>query len=163
MRRRTYDQIITIFKIIAVCVFNAQASPRGAFKRQNGLAQARWRGLAPTSLFFVQRNTRCASDAKSSWLFCKVCRRCAKVCRLCRKNKKAMKSFDFTASTVDIPMRWNPRAKQSRTVALLAALRAAALFEPPSIVLTKRKTRTQTCSGFSWCDGRDSNPRPTDS
>ena len=24
-------------------------SPRGAFKRQNGLASARWRGLAPTS------------------------------------------------------------------------------------------------------------------
>ena len=48
-------------------------------------------------LFFVQRNTRCASDAKSSWLFCKVCRRCAKVCRPCQKNKKAMKSFDFTA------------------------------------------------------------------
>ena len=55
------------------------------------------RGNAPTSLIFVQRNTRCASDAKSSWLFCKVCRRCAKVCRLCQKNKKAMKSFDFTA------------------------------------------------------------------
>ena len=130
MRRMIYDQIITIFKIIAVCVFNAQASPSGAFKRQNGLVQARWRGLAPTSLFFVQRNTRCASNAKSSWLFCKVCRRCAKVCGLCQKNKKAMKSFDFTASTVDIPMRWNPQAKQSRTVALLAALRAAALFEP---------------------------------
>ena len=33
----------------------------------------------------------------------------------------------------------------------------------PSIVQTKRKTRTRMCSGFSWCDGRDSNPRPTDS
>ena len=41
-----------------------------------------------------------------------------------------MKSFDFTASTLDIPSRWDPRAKQSRTVALLAALCAAALFEP---------------------------------
>ncbi|MBS7020209.1 MAG: hypothetical protein KH145_14065, partial [Faecalibacterium prausnitzii] len=30
---------------------------------------------------------------------------------------------------LDIPTRWEPRAKQSRTVALLAALRAAALFE----------------------------------
>ena len=46
------------------------------------------------------------------------------------QNKKAMKSFDFTASTLDIPSRWDPRAKQSRTVALLAALCAAALFEP---------------------------------
>ena len=45
------------------------------------------------------------------------------------QNKKAMKSFDFTASTLDIPSRWDPRAKQSRTVALLAALCAAALFE----------------------------------
>ena len=52
------------------------------------------------------------------------------MCRLCQKNKKAMKSFDFTASTVDIPTCWDPQAKQSRTVALLAALRAAALFEP---------------------------------
>ena len=41
-----------------------------------------------------------------------------------------MKSFDFTASTVDIPTCWDPQAKQSRTVALLAALCAAALFEP---------------------------------
>ncbi len=30
---------------------------------------------------------------------------------------------------LDIPMGWEPRAKQSRTVALLAALCAAALFE----------------------------------
>ena len=30
---------------------------------------------------------------------------------------------------LDIPTRWEPRAKQSRTVALLAALCAAALFE----------------------------------
>ena len=33
------------------------------------------------------------------------------------------------AIPVDIPSRWEPRAKQSRTVALLAALRAAALFK----------------------------------
>ena len=52
------------------------------------------------------------------------------MCSPCQKNKKAMKSFDFTASTLDIPSRWDPRAKQSRTVALLAALCAAALFEP---------------------------------
>ena len=44
------------------------------------------------------------------------------------QNKKAMKSFDFTASTLDIPSRWDPRAKQSRTVALLAALCAAAEY-----------------------------------
>ena len=31
---------------------------------------------------------------------------------------------------IDIPTGWDPQAKQSRTVALLAALCAAALFEP---------------------------------
>ena len=53
-----------------------------------------------------------------------------KPCTHGSQNKKAMKSFDFTASTVDIPTGWDPQAKQSRTVALLAALCAAALFEP---------------------------------
>ena len=40
-------------------------------------------------------------------------------------KQKSHEIFRFTASTVDIPNRWNPRAKQSRTVALLAALCAA--------------------------------------
>ena len=46
------------------------------------------------------------------------------------QNKKSHEIFRFTASTLDIPSRWDPWAKQSRTVALLAALCAAALFEP---------------------------------
>ena len=29
--------------------FRSNESPSGAFKRQSGLAQARWRGVAPTS------------------------------------------------------------------------------------------------------------------
>ena len=37
---------------------------------------------------------------------------------MAHKTKKAMKSFDFTASTVDIPTCWNPRAKQQQRVAL---------------------------------------------
>ena len=45
-------------------------------------------------------------------------------------KQKSHEIFRFTASTLDIPSRWDPRAKQSRTVALLAALCAAALFEP---------------------------------
>ena len=45
-------------------------------------------------------------------------------------KQKSHEIFRFTASTVDIPSRWDPQAKQSRTVALLAALCAAALFEP---------------------------------
>ena len=44
-------------------------------------------------------------------------------------KQKSHEIFRSTAFTVDIPSRWDPRAKQSRTVALLAALRAAALFE----------------------------------
>ena len=46
------------------------------------------------------------------------------------QKQKSHEIFRFTASTLDIPSRWDPRAKQSRTVALLAALCAAALFEP---------------------------------
>ena len=44
-------------------------------------------------------------------------------------KQKSHEIFRFAASTVDIPNHWNPRAKQSRTVALLAALCAATLFE----------------------------------
>ena len=51
------------------------------------------------------------------------------MCSPCQKNKKAMKSFDFTASTLDIPSRWDPRANQSPTGALVAVLRTAALFD----------------------------------
>ena len=36
---------------------------------------------------------------------------------------------------VDIPRRWEPRAKQSRTAALLTALCAAALFESCTVLL----------------------------
>ena len=39
------------------------------------------------------------------------------------------KSPDRSRIPVDIPTGWEPRAKQSRTVALLTALCAAALFE----------------------------------
>ena len=42
---------------------------------------------------------------------------------------------------VDIPTGWEPRAKQSRAVALLAALRAAALFKS-SYPHKKRKLST---------------------
>lgn len=53
-----------------------------------------------------------------------------KPCTRGLQNKKSHEIFRFTASTLDIPSRWDPWAKQSRTVALLAALCAAALFEP---------------------------------
>ena len=43
-------------------------SPSGAFKRQNGLALARWRGLAPTSSRLqVQKPSQAASRPDSSF------------------------------------------------------------------------------------------------
>ena len=57
---------------------------------------------------------------------------------------------------IDIPTGWDPQAKQSRTVALLAALCAAALFEPPPS--HKKKNQHTMCTGF-WCEGGDSNPQ----
>ena len=45
-------------------------------------------------------------------------------------HEKSPQTKGLAASfLVDIPTRWEPRAKQSRTVALLTALCAAALFE----------------------------------
>ena len=42
-------------------------SPSGAFKRQRGLAQARWRGVAPTSATPTRslRKCRCIAEVKS--------------------------------------------------------------------------------------------------
>ena len=54
-----------------------------------------------------------------------------------------MKSFDFTASTVDIPTRWNPRAKQQPTGLIACGAARRRPVRAPSIVLTKRKTSTQ--------------------
>ena len=48
---------------------------------------------------------------------------------------------------LDIPTGWKPRAKQSRTVALLAALCAAALFES-SRLHKKNPRHTKVCRGF---------------
>ena len=50
-------------------------------------------------------------------------------------NKKTRPNGLVASFLVDIPTRWEPRAKQSRTVALLTALRAAALFEPCTVPL----------------------------
>ena len=51
-------------------------------------------------------------------------------------HKKVPRPNGLAASfLVDIPRRWEPRAKQSRTVALLTALCAAALFESCTVRL----------------------------
>jgi len=55
---------------------------------------------------------------------------------LYRHHEKSPQTKGLAASfLVDIPMRWEPRAKQSRTVALLTALCAAALFESCTVLL----------------------------
>ena len=58
-------------------------------------------------------------------------------------HKKIPRPNGLAASfLVDIPRRWEPRAKQSRTVALLTALCAAALFESCTVHQNK-KTRLE--------------------
>ena len=59
---------------------------------------------------------------------------------------------------LDIPSRWDPRAKQSHTMALFAMLRTAALFK--SRTETKKRTSTRMCTGSFWSEQRDLNPRP---
>ena len=60
-----------------------------------------------------------------------------------------------TSFLVDIPSRWEPRAKQSRTVALLMALCAAALFE--FCTAHHEKSPQTFWSGDSWWTVQDSN------
>ena len=54
---------------------------------------------------------------------------------------------------IDIPTGWDPQAKQSRTVALLAALCAAALFES-SPVAQKESPAHESVSGILGATGR---------
>ena len=55
------------------------------------------------------------------------------------QNKKAMKSFDFTASTVDIPTCWNPRAKQQPTGLIACGAARRRPVRAPSIAQTKKE------------------------
>ena len=66
-------------------------SPGGAFKRQNDLAPARWRGLAPTSSAHDAQN---ADNAKKNTAFPPVCKKCAKVCRTPENGKSHEESCD---------------------------------------------------------------------
>ena len=62
-------------------------SPSGAFKRQNGLAPARWRGFAPTSSATMHRMQTMQGKTRLS-------RRCAKVCRAPENGKSHEESYD---------------------------------------------------------------------
>ena len=71
------------------------------------------------------------------------------------KQKDPTRMSRATSFLVDIPSRWEPRAKQSRTVALLTALCAAALFE--SCTVHHEKSPQTFWSGDSWWTVQDSN------
>ncbi len=82
----------TLPRQVRVCAAErSNESPSGAFKRQNGLAPARWRGLAPTSSAHDAQN---ADNAKKNTAFPPVCKKCAKVCRAPEKGKSHEESCD---------------------------------------------------------------------
>ena len=59
---------------------------------------------------------------------------------------------------IDIPIDWDPQAKQQPTGLIACGINAAALFEsPPS---HKKKNQHTMCTGF-WCEGGDSNDKKT--
>ena len=93
----------------------------------------------------------------------KPCKNRAETVHSWLTKQKSHEIFRFTASTVDIPTRWNPRAKQQPTGLIACGAMRRRPVRAPSIAQTKKKNQHTMCTGFSWCDGRDSNPRPTDS
>ena len=63
-------------------------------------------------------------------------------------KQKSHEIFRSTASTVDIPTRWDPRAKQQPTGLIAYGAMRRRPVRVPSTMQTKRKTRTRMCSGF---------------
>ena len=69
-----------------------------------------------------------------------------KVCKCVQplpEKQKSHEIFRSTASTVDIPSRWDPQAKQQPTGLIACGAVRRRLVRAPSIVQTKRKTSTQ--------------------
>ena len=58
-------------------------------------------------------------------------------------KQKSHEIFRSTASTVDIPNHWNPRAKQQPTGLIACGAMRRRPVRAPSIIQTKRKTSTQ--------------------
>ncbi|WP_243125047.1 hypothetical protein [Faecalibacterium prausnitzii] len=56
-------------------------------------------------------------------------------------KQKSHEIFRFTASTVDIPTRWNPRAKQQPTGLIACGAMRRRPVRAPSIAQTKKKKR----------------------
>ena len=69
-------------------------------------------------------------------------------------KQKSHELFRFTASTVDIPTRWNPRAKQQPTGLIACGAMRRRPVRAPSIAQTKKKNQHTMCTGFSWCTSR---------
>ena len=69
LRQTMYDFVQSKKSVVRVCAAKrSNESPSGAFKRPNGLALARWRGLAPTSSRLqVQKPSQAASRPDSSF------------------------------------------------------------------------------------------------
>ena len=63
-------------------------------------------------------------------------------------KQKSREIFRFTASTVDIPTRWNPRAKQQPTGLIACGAMRRRPVRAPSIAQTKKKNQHTMCTGF---------------
>ena len=57
------------------------------------------------------------------------------------EKQKSHEIFRFTASTVDIPTRWNPRAKQQPTGLIACGAMRRRPVRAPSIAQTKKKNQ----------------------
>ena len=64
------------------------------------------------------------------------------------EKQKSCEIFRFTASTVDIPTRWNPRAKQQPTGLIACGAMRRRPVQAPSIAQTKKKNQHTMCTGF---------------
>ena len=60
------------------------------------------------------------------------------------EKQKIHEIFRFTASTVDIPTRWNLRAKQQPTGLIACGAMRRRPVRAPSIAQTKKKRKTST-------------------
>ena len=81
----------------------------------------------------------------------KPCKNRAETVHSWLTKQKSHEIFRFTASTVDIPTRWNPRAKQQPTGLIACGAMRRRPVRAPSIAQTKKKNQHTMCTGFSWC------------
>ena len=80
---------------------------------------------------FLSINWHVVFKMKAHLLLLLVCTPHPALCAACGRPCSFDSSYGLheTATTLDIPSRWDPRANQSPTGALVAVLRTAALFD----------------------------------